>query len=94
MAAGYWAYGVAGRDEEAYGIIETLKTRANKENIRPYVFAKIYSGLGERDLAFEWLDKAYDEHDIWLFAVYSDETMNNIRSDPRFDKLLRKMRII
>jgi serine/threonine protein kinase/tetratricopeptide (TPR) repeat protein len=89
-----WAYGVAGRDEEAYGIIETLKTRANKENIRPYVFAKIYSGLGERDLAFEWLDKAYDEHDIWLFAVYSDETMNNIRSDPRFDKLLRKMRII
>jgi TolB-like protein len=89
-----WAYGVAGRTEEAYGVIETLKTRANRENIRPFIFAKVYSGLGEKDLAFEWLEKAYDEHDIWLFAVYSDETMNNIRSEPRFNELLKKMRLV
>jgi serine/threonine-protein kinase len=89
-----WAYGMAGRVQEAYGIIDILKTRANKENIRPYMLAKVYSGLDKKDRAFEWLDKAYDEHDISLFGVYSDETMNNIRPDPRFDKLLRKMRLI
>jgi serine/threonine protein kinase/Flp pilus assembly protein TadD len=89
-----WAYGLAGREEEAYSIIELLKTKAEREYVRPYMFAKIYAGLGEKDLAFEWLDNAYDGHDISLFAIYSDETMNNIRSDPRFHKLLRKMRLI
>jgi serine/threonine protein kinase/tetratricopeptide (TPR) repeat protein len=89
-----WAYGMAGREEEAYSIIDILKTKAAKEYVRPYMLAKVYSGLDKKDRAFEWLDKAYDEHDISLFGVYSDETMNNIRPDPRFDKLLRKMRLI
>lgn len=88
-----WAYGSAGRAEEAYKIIDKLQARAEKEYIRPYLFAKIYSGLGEKGPVFEWLDKAYDEHDISLFGVYSDETMNNIRSDTRFNGLLKKMRL-
>jgi len=89
-----WAYGVAGRAEEAYKIIDIFRAKAEREYIRPFFLAKIYSGLGENDLAFEWLDKAYDEHDTSLFAVLSDETMNNIRSDPRFNELLKKMRLI
>ncbi|UCC80169.1 MAG: protein kinase [Candidatus Zixiibacteriota bacterium] len=89
-----WAYGVAGRAEEAYKIINTFKAKAEREYIRPFYIAKIYSALGENGLAFEWLDKAYDEHDISLFGIYSDETLSNIRSDPRFEKLLKKMRLI
>jgi serine/threonine protein kinase/tetratricopeptide (TPR) repeat protein len=89
-----WACGVAGRVEEAYKVIETLQVKTEKKYIRPFLLAKTYAGLGENDPAFEWLDKAYDEHDISLFGIYSDETMNNIRSDPRFDRFLQKMRLI
>ena len=88
-----WGYAVAGRRIYAEKILEELKKRSEKEYIRPYFFAKIYSALGEKDLALKWLEKANEEHDISLATILVDETLENLRSDPRFNLILQRMKL-
>jgi hypothetical protein len=47
--------------------------------------------LGDKDHAFEWLNTAYQEHDIYLMNLRNDYQMDLLRSDPRYGELLRKM---
>jgi serine/threonine protein kinase/Tfp pilus assembly protein PilF len=86
-----WGYAVAGQKAEAQNVIDELKKRSEREYIRPYYFAQIYSGLGEKDLAFRWLVKAYEQSDISLATILVDETLANLRSDSRFNLILQKM---
>ena len=50
-----------------------------------------YIALGEKDLAFKWLDRAYEAHDPFLDALKTDVRYKPIRSDPRYAVLLKKM---
>jgi len=86
-----WGYAVSGRKKEALKVLEELNKRAKQEYIRPFLFAKIYSALGEKDQAFEWLNKAYYDHDVSLVMILTDESIENLRSDPRYARLLKKM---
>ena len=74
-------------------VLEKLRERSRTEYIRPYLSAKIYSALGENDLAFEWLDRAFEEHDTSLVSVLTDESLRDLHQDPRFEELLKKMRL-
>ena len=56
-----------------------------------YNIAWLYIGLGDKDKTFEWLEKAYQEHDLYLFLLNIDPYWDSIRSDPRFISLLKKM---
>jgi tetratricopeptide (TPR) repeat protein len=94
LAAFGWGNAIAGKRAEAMKVLEELRERSSREDIRPYFSAKIYSALGECDLAFEWLEKAYVEHDSSLASVMNDESLVGLHQDPRFDKLLRKMNLI
>ncbi len=89
-----WGYAVAGQKAEAKKVLEELKKRSEKEYIRPYYFAQIYSGLGEKDKAFKWLVKAFEQNDISLATIFVDETLNNLRSDNRFNLILKKMELV
>ncbi len=89
-----WAHAAANRTAEAEKVIEELKERSQQESIRPYLLAKIHAALGRLDLAFEWLEKAYEEHDTSLVFILNDESLLNLHSDPRFKELLKKMRLI
>ncbi len=89
-----WGYAVAGRRAEAQNVLDELKKRSEGEYIRPYYFAQIYSGLGEKDLAFKWLVKAYEQSDISLATILVDETLDNLRSDSRFNLILKKMELV
>jgi serine/threonine protein kinase/Tfp pilus assembly protein PilF len=89
-----WGYAVAGQKAEVQKVLEELKKRSEGEYIRPYYFAQIYSGLGEKDLAFKWLVKAYEQSDISLATILADETLNNLRSDSRFNLILQKMKLV
>jgi len=89
-----WGYAVAGQKAEAQNVLDELKKRSEKEYIRPYYFAQIYSGLGEKDLAFKWLVKAYEQSDISLATILVDETLDNLRSDNRFNLILKKMELV
>jgi TolB-like protein/lipopolysaccharide biosynthesis regulator YciM len=85
-------YAVSGKKEETYKIIDELKERAKQEYIPSWYFAVIYVGLDEKDQAFEWLQKAYDERSsnvmMWLKV---DAWYDNLRSDPRFTELTQKV---
>ncbi|MCI0697474.1 hypothetical protein L0337_36385 [candidate division KSB1 bacterium] len=51
----------------------------------------MYAGLGEKDQAFAWLQKAYDERDDFLLVIRVDPSFDSLRSDPRFAALLKKV---
>ena len=76
---------------EARECIRELKERLAEEAVGVFEIALVYAGLGEKDLAFEWLERAYDEHDKGLVSLKVDPPLDPLRSDPRFQDLLRRM---
>jgi hypothetical protein len=68
-----------------------LKGLAGHRYVSPYVIALDYARLDEVDLAFEWLDKAYQEHDPGLIDLQFDAMPGRLGSDSRFIALLEKM---
>src|SRR5437660_3804355 len=64
---------------------------ADKTYISPMVFADIYSLLGEKDEAFQWLEKAYRERSSKLIDLKLDPDYDNLHSDPRFAALVSKL---
>ena len=88
-----WACGMTGRRPEALQIVEELKRRFTEEYPRPYSVAKVYAGLGEYEPTFEWMEKAFLERDTSLAFSKTDETLADLRDDPRFADLMRRMRL-
>jgi adenylate cyclase len=90
MALGH-AYAVAGMRDEALKIIASLKEQSKQRYIAPFRFALIYVGLGENDQAFEWLEKSFKDRSPDMKFLKVDPRFDNLRSDPRFADLLRRM---
>jgi tetratricopeptide (TPR) repeat protein len=70
--------------------IEQLKRREGV-SFTTFATAGAYARLGERDRAFEWLDRAYGQHNPFLVHVREFVEFDNLRSDPRFADLLRRI---
>jgi len=51
----------------------------------------IYKGLGDKVKTFEWLNRGYEEHACCLVWLKTDPMMKNLRSDPRYKEILKKM---
>jgi DNA-binding winged helix-turn-helix (wHTH) protein/serine/threonine protein kinase len=87
------AYAAAGQMKEARRTLadEMRRQRAQKLYIRPGWVAEVYAGLGEKDEAFRWLERAYNERDAWLTLLKVWPPFDALRSDPRLDDLLRRM---
>ena len=64
---------------------------ANARYVPAVYFAGIYAGLGEKDQAFAWLDKAYTERDDRLIYLAVDPIVDPLRSDPRFGGMLKRL---
>jgi len=86
-----YALAAAGKRAEAHNIIDELARWSKSGNVSPSYIAGIYSTLGERDQAFEWLEKAYRVRDDQLTWIMIDPVFGSIRSDPRYTDLLRRM---
>jgi eukaryotic-like serine/threonine-protein kinase len=86
------AYATAGQRAPAEKILRELLQKSKTSYISPYMVGTIYAGLGEKDRAFEFLEKAYQERspDIPYF-LKADLRIDNLRSDPRFQDLLRRV---
>jgi TolB-like protein/DNA-binding winged helix-turn-helix (wHTH) protein/tetratricopeptide (TPR) repeat protein len=80
----------AGRTEEAREILETLEAVARERYVPPFALALVHAGLGERDAAFEWLDRAYEARDVHLIFLTVDPKWDPYREDPRFAALLAR----
>jgi tetratricopeptide (TPR) repeat protein len=86
------AYAVTGKTSEAKIILNDMLSRSKTSYVSPYMIATIYAGLGDKDQAFAFLEKAYQEKspDIsWSFK--SDLRLDNLRSDPRFHSLQQRI---
>ena len=92
---GYLAlvYGLAGRKEETQKIISELKERSRHHYVFPSVFAHAYLGLGDKDRALTFLEQAYDEQDPALFYLKAEPLLDPLRSEPRFQALLRRVNL-
>lgn len=86
------AYAVTGKKAEAQRILHDLQSRAEINYISPYMVATIYASLGNKDKALEYLERAYQERSSDLpYFLRADLRIDNLRSDPRFQDLLRRM---
>ena len=86
-----YMYAISRRTSEAYKALEELKERGKRTHVLPYDIAVIYVGLGEKDRAFEWLEKSFAERDEGLLYLRVDPVLDSLRSDPRFADLLRRV---
>jgi serine/threonine-protein kinase len=84
-------FGTARRREEAIQILDDLTKLAKQKYVASYFFAGIHVGLGEDDRAIEYLEKSYEEHSHWLIYLHIDPGMDALRSNPRFQDLLRRV---
>ena len=89
-----YGYAIGGRKAEAQKVLDQLRERSKQKYVPAWTVADIYLGLGEKDKAFEWLEKAYEERFAGLAASIKVEPIfDPLRSDPRFADLLRRMNL-
>ena len=84
-------YAVSGKKNEARTVLDELKQVSEQEYVPAISIALIYAGLGEKDQAFFWLDKGYEQRAFQLQALKIEPKWDSLRSDPRFQGLLRRM---
>ncbi len=94
LAALGHAYAFSGRRAEATKILEKLEEMSKRSYVPPYDFAVIFAGLGDKDKAVEWLQKAYEDRSAYLVYLNVEPVWDSLRSDPRFTDLLQRMRLV
>ena len=80
-----------GRKAEARKALAKLEQQSRQSYVSPLWIAGIYAVLGERDRAYEWLEKVYQERGKMLQALTLDWRFNSLHSDPRFINLRRRI---
>ena len=85
------AYAVSGRKQKAQQISAQLTEQSKRGYVSAYDMAVLHAGLGEKEKAFAWLEKAYQERSAFLIHMQWDPRFDNLRDDPRFQALLRRM---
>ena len=85
------SFGAAGKTKEARKILDDLTILAKQKYVAPYFLAGIYVGLGDEQRAMESLEKSYEEHSHWLIYLHMDPGMDGLRSNLRFQELLRRV---
>jgi eukaryotic-like serine/threonine-protein kinase len=84
-------YGMSGMAKEARQVLDDLTKLATHKYVAPHFLAGIHIGVGENDRAIEYLEKSYKEHSHWLIYLHIDPSMDALRSNPRFQDLLRRV---
>ena len=85
------AYAVSGQRDRAQKVLVELKQLMKRRYVAPFEVAVIYVGLGDKDQTFEWLERAYQDRSHWLIWLKIDPRFDSLRSDPRYQDLLRRM---
>ena len=85
------AYAASGRRDQARDILDRLKEQSQRGYVSPYAIAEIHAALGEKDQAFEWLEKAYEVRSSDMRFLKVGMYMDSLRLDPRFADLLRRV---
>jgi len=87
------AYAASGKRAEAQLVLNDLEQLQAQRYVSPYTVAAIYAGLNDQDQAFNWLEKAVAEHDIWLMNLKVDPVFARLRTNRKFTDLLARIRL-
>ena len=81
----------SGQRSRALELLEELKAVSSQKYVYPVSFARIYAGLVDKEQTLAWLEKGYEERAAPLFYAKVDPIWDPVRSDPRFNDLLRRI---
>jgi len=84
-------YAQAGRRREALALLDHVEQLSRQRYVSGYEVTPAYAALGEKDEAFKWLEEAYEDRTGWIVNLRLDFRLDPLRSDPRFQDLLRRM---
>jgi TolB-like protein/tetratricopeptide (TPR) repeat protein len=87
------SYARAGRRADAVPILRKMEDTARRSGQGGFLIGAVYAALGDRDSAFRWLDEAFKAHDTFLPWMKVDPEFDNLRGDPRYDDLIRRIGI-
>ena len=88
-----YVLGRAGRRAEAERVLGELMARGERDYVSPVAFATLHLGLGNWDAALDWAERCYDERRGWLAYLRVNPLLDPLRGKPRFEALVRKMRL-
>ncbi len=88
-----YVYAVSGYQNEALAIVKELEEKYPKHQADGIDIAGIYTGLGNKGQAFEWIEKQFQKRSSQLTAVKTEPVFEHLRSDPRYRDLLRRMNL-
>ena len=86
-----YAYAISGNSEEAEKTLVEMDKLSSKRFVSPYHVATIYAGLGDKEKALELLKLCLEQKSAWLIFIKVDPFWDNLRFDPRFIELLKKV---
>ena len=84
-------YHALGREQDSNAALAALI--AKYDTLSAYQIAQVHAYRGESDKSFEWLERAYKQRDTGLPSLNTDPLFKNLRHDPRYTELLKKMRL-
>ena len=83
------SYALSGARHQVDELLEQMNKQRPQDCSSPFHIALIYAALEENDVAFAWLQKACEEHEIWINFLKVDPRMDQLREDPLYDRLLK-----
>jgi len=85
------AYAITGKKKEGQEILKRLLEISGRAYVPAYDIAVVYMGLGEVDQTLEWLNRAFEERSGFLIYIKCDRCFDGLRSDPRYEALLKRI---
>ncbi len=86
-------YAEAGYREAMRRAADTLAARSEQTYVAAILIAALYVCAGERERALEWLERGFEERNLTMVYLRVDPIWNSVRDDPRFQDLLRRMKL-
>jgi TolB-like protein/Tfp pilus assembly protein PilF len=83
-------FGVTGHTEDALPMLDQLNRLASRGYVAPFWHSVLYAGLGNVDAAIGYLERSYTVSDVWLVWLNTDPRLDSLRTDLRFQQLLRR----
>jgi len=86
-----YTYGMVGRKGDAEKIRDRIQQLSRQQFVAPALYVLVYTGLGDKDQAFHWLDRALETYDPVIEYLKVDPTFDPLRGDQRFTELIKKV---
>ena len=93
LSALAYCLAISGKRDEAKSILDSILEGSKQQFAPSYYIAVIYAGLGDKDNAFRWLEKAYDDRVAQITYTNVDPRLDVLRADPRYAQLVEKLRL-